>query len=81
KDGLDITLEGNEITIVGHRSEEKLPENVIYQESGHADYRRSFELDPVIDTARITAHMEQGVLTLTLPKMEKLKPRKISITE
>jgi len=79
KDGLEITLEGNELTIEGHRTEEEIPGEVIYRESRSADYRRTFELDPVIDTSRISAHVHQGVLTLTLPKLEKLKPRRIEI--
>ena len=37
-----------------------------------------FELDPSIDTAKITARLEQGVLTLTLPKAEKAKPQRIT---
>jgi HSP20 family protein len=44
-------------------------------------YRRVFELDPAIDTSKIPAKMEQGVLTLTLPKSEQVKPRKITISE
>jgi HSP20 family protein len=38
-----------------------------------------FELDPAIDTSKVSARMEQGVLTLTLPKSERVKPRKISV--
>ena len=80
KEGLEITLEGNEITILGHRQPETLKAEVLYRESRQADYRRVFELDPAIDTAKISAKVEQGVLTLTLPKAEKVKPRKISIS-
>ncbi len=79
KSGLEITLEGNEITITGRRTTEHLPGEVIMSESHHAGFRRVFELDPMIDTAKVTARMEQGVLTLTLPKSERVKPRRISV--
>ena len=79
KNGLEITLEGNEITIVGHREVEPLSGEALFRESRHADYQRVFELDPAIDTARISAKVDQGVLTLTLPKSEKVKPRKITV--
>jgi HSP20 family protein len=55
--------------------------DLVYGESRPLDYRRVFELDPSIDAARITAKVEQGVLTLTLPKAESVKPRKIAVTE
>ena len=79
KDGLEITLEGNEITIVGRRQAESASGQLLFRESRVADFRRVFELDPAIDTARISAKMEQGILTLTLPKSERVKPRKITV--
>jgi HSP20 family protein len=79
KDGLEITLEGNEITITGHRNTEPLSGQPLFRESHHADFQRVFELDPAIDTSRIAARMNQGVLFLTLPKSEKVKPRKINV--
>ena len=79
KDGLEITLEGNEITIIGRRQPEILKAEVLYRESRPADYRRVFELDPAIDSAKISAKIDQGVLTLQLPKTEKVKPKKISV--
>lgn len=79
KEGLEIMLEGNEITIVGHRKNEVMTGTPLFRERALVDYRRVFELDPAIDTARIAATMDQGVLSLSLPKSEKVKPRKIAV--
>ena len=57
-----------------------LPETeLFYRESSAADFRRVFEVDPAIEAAKISARMEQGILTLTLPKAEAAKPRKIAV--
>jgi HSP20 family protein len=79
KDGLEITVEGNEISITGRRGPETAVGEPIFRERQRVDFRRVFELDPAIDTGRIAARMEQGVLTLTLPKSERVKPRKITV--
>jgi HSP20 family protein len=79
KDGLEVLLEGNELTIVGERSHDTEDRQLLYRESFDQDYRRSFELDPTIDTKRISARMENGMLHLELPKAEEVKPRKIAI--
>jgi HSP20 family protein len=81
KGGLEITLEGNEITLVGRRAAEPVNGEVLHRERSTVDYRRVFELDPAIDTHRISAKMEQGMLTLALPKSERVKPRKITVSE
>lgn len=78
KEGLEVLLEGNELTIIGHRQPFEGGEP-LYRESYHYDFRRTFELDPMIDTGRITARMESGVLFLELPKAERVKPRKIAV--
>ena len=51
----------------------------LFQESQNRDYWRLFELDPAIDTSKASAKIEQGILTLALPKSEKVKPRKIAV--
>lgn len=79
KSGLEITLENNEITITGRRSASAPGQETLFRESQDADFRRVFELDPAIDTARISAQMDQGVLSLTLPKSERVKPRRINV--
>ena len=79
KEGLEITLEGNEMTIVGQRKDEVVPGEPLFRERVLTDYRRVFELDPAIDAGKIAAKMDQGLLTLTLPKSERVKPRKITV--
>ena len=79
KDGLEVTVEGNELTIIGRRKWD-LPEGEIcYCESPLADYRRVFELGSDVDTEKITAEMQQGVLKLHLPKSERAKPKKVEV--
>lgn len=79
KDGLEVTVENGQLTIVGHRASAEVRGREVYRESRTSDYRRAFELDPAIDTTKITAKIDQGVLTLHLPKAEAVKPRKITV--
>jgi HSP20 family protein len=80
KDGVSVSLEGNLLTLEGRRARATAPETEsLYRETQDADFRRVFEVDPAIDGERITARIEQGVLTLTLPKAEAAKPRKITV--
>jgi HSP20 family protein len=79
KEGLEITVEGNELTIVGHRNSERVNGQTLFRERRLADFRRSFELDPAIDSGKVTAKIDQGIVTVTLPKSEKVKPRKITV--
>ena len=80
KDGLDISVESNELTIVGRRSLPKIEGALIHHESRPENFQRTFELDPSIDGDKISAKIEQGLVTLTLPKAEHIKPRKIPVS-
>jgi len=80
KDGLDISVENNELSIVGRRANKPVEGAVLHRESSPHDYRRSFEIDPSIDTGKISARITQGVVTLILPKAEEVKPRKITVS-
>jgi HSP20 family protein len=81
KSGLQITVENGELVIVGRRTAYESPGTLLYGETRPVDYRRVFEVDHSIDSARITAKIEQGVLKLTLPKSEAVKPRKITVAD
>jgi HSP20 family protein len=79
KSGLELTVENGELLIVGHRRRIDSIGEPVYREMRTNDYRRVYELDPSIDTGKINARIEQGLLTVTLPKAETVKPRKIAV--
>ena len=80
KDGLEISVENNELTIVGRRSLPAVEGTLIHRESRPENFRRAFEIDPSIDADKISAKIDQGLVTLTLPKAEHVKPRKITVS-
>ena len=78
---VDIDLREGRLTLDGKiNSPEELKETSVYREFNWGDYYRQFTLSNVIDQPKITAKMDQGVLRLTLPKVEKAKPQKIQVT-
>lgn len=79
REGLHLTVEGNELTLLGRRENNGLNSGALWRESLEADYRRVFELNPAIDARGIEAKLEQGFLTVRLPKSERAKPRKITV--
>ncbi|HEX7518188.1 MAG TPA: Hsp20/alpha crystallin family protein [Chthoniobacterales bacterium] len=79
KENLEMWVENNELTILGRRSMPSVEGTLIHRESRSENFRRSFEIDPSIDAGKISAKIEQGVVTLTLPKAEQVKPRKIAV--
>lgn len=77
---LNIDLRENTLTLVGEvfPAEDTNEEDVVIEyETGK--YFRQFTLSEVVDQDRIVARLNDGVLRLTLPKIEKATPRKIEI--
>jgi HSP20 family protein len=79
KDGIEVTVENGDLLIVGHRRPLEVSGEPLYRESRLYDFRRVYELDPSIDTSRISARIENGLLIVNLPKAEKVKPRRIEV--
>jgi HSP20 family protein len=79
KETLEMWVENNELTIVGRRSLPAVEGTLLHRESRVENFRRTFELDPSIDAEKISAKIVQGVVSLTLPKAERVKPRKIAV--
>jgi HSP20 family protein len=79
---LDISVTGAELTIKVQRPE-VTEEGVIYhrQERPQGDFTRVVPLPCEIDADKVAAELRNGVLTLTLPKAESAKPRKIQVAQ
>ncbi len=80
RDHLDIDVRDNVLTLTGQVQEPDTRFNPVYTEYGVGGYLRRFNLSNKIDQSKIQANMNDGVLTLTLPKAERLQPRKVNIT-
>ena len=80
KDRLSLQIEGDTLTIEGEVALE-MPEDI---EASHAEvrlprYRRLFTLSKELDTGKVAAEFNQGVLKLRIPKAEHAQPRRIEI--
>jgi len=80
KNGVEISFDSGKLTLVGHRAQKTTPGERLHVESTGRDYRRVFDLDPMIDSSHISANLDQGMLTIHLPKQESAKPRKIAVS-
>jgi len=80
RENLDITIENNELHIEGKVVADYMKEeNLEYSEYRLYNYHRSFLVGDSVNREGIHASLSEGVLTLVLPKSEKVKPKKIEI--
>jgi HSP20 family molecular chaperone IbpA len=79
-DDIDIDFKEGVLTLHG-RVERRQTEGTHYalEEYGIGDFHRTFQVSEQIDAGRISAAYKDGVLTLRLPKLERVKPRKIAV--
>lgn len=80
KDGLEITAEDGQLRILGRRAWQRPAAwTPVYRETSDAAYELVLSHDNAIDADQIAAELRDGVLRVSLPKQEALKPRRIAV--
>lgn len=82
KEDLDVTINDGMLTInaeTRYEHDEKQKGRVIRQERRYGKYVRSMRLGNDVDDSKVSADYTDGILTLTLPKSEEVKPKKIDV--
>lgn len=81
KDEVKLAIENRVLTISGEKKFERNEDNhnIHLQETAYGEFSRSFNLGDGIDDSQIKADYKDGILTITLPKSEKVVARQIDI--
>jgi HSP20 family protein len=81
KEDLDVSMNEETVTIRGHTSREEKTESGNYYRSeiSHGEFVRTVGLPSAVDAEKATAKLENGVLELTLPKVERAKRHAIKV--
>jgi HSP20 family protein len=70
----------NQVTIQGERKPDETLQGAWHRrERGFGRFQRSFTLPAAVDTDKVEARLEHGILRLTLPKAEEARPRRIAV--
>jgi HSP20 family molecular chaperone IbpA len=81
RESLDVSLEDGVLTVEGRLDFSKYEGlEPVYTEYNVGHYARSFSLSDKVDQENIAAKIEDGVLTLTLPKAQAARPRRIAVS-
>jgi HSP20 family protein len=77
---LEVTVEGDELSIRGARTTPLAEgQSFLHRERSQGTFQRSIRLPFAVDADAVEARLEQGVLTVTLPKAKALRPRRVAV--
>lgn len=80
-DDIDVSVISDTLTLSGRRDAPECGEDVRYhrRERGCGSFTRTFQLPFLVDSGKVQAEFEKGVLHITLPRAEADKPKKITV--
>ncbi len=78
-DGIDVSFDDGVLTVHATVQPRTIPGRAILREYGVGDYRRAFRLGEDFDASQITAECRAGVLTVRVPRLAAVRPRKIEV--
>ena len=76
---MQITIEGDTLTIKGEIKGPLNNVNYLVQERGYGEFSRTLRLNIPVQADKAEASFDKGILTLTIPKQEEIKPKTITI--
>ncbi len=76
---LKVAVKDGILSVEARRNQNGKDGNYLFRETSHQDYYRNFELGENLDPEKISAHYQNGVLTIVCQKKEKLLPRTIQV--
>jgi len=79
KEGFEVKIEGNELSITGERRDDESRGRFLLRERRAGAYRKLFTLDETISRDKVDASLVNGILTIKLEVKEAAKPRRIEI--
>ena len=81
KEDIKVTLQDNVLTVSGEKKKESEEKNKIYRrvERSYGTFVRTFEMPSTVDPNKINAEFKDGILTVTLAKIEESKPKEIQV--
>lgn len=78
---VEVTLEGNVLTIRGQKKEKQEQKNVQYhyRQRRYGQFVQQFQLPSTVDGSKVTANLQDGVLRVQIEKRPEVKPRKVAV--
>jgi len=82
KDDVKVSVQDNILTLSGEKKQEKVEKDANYHrmERSYGSFSRSFTLPTSVQPDKVKANYKDGILRITLPKSEEVKPKQIPIT-
>ena len=78
---IDVSIASNVLTIIGTKKEEKEEKkgNYYKKESLSGSFQRTLSLPAAVDGEKVAAQLENGFLSISIPKKEESKPKQITV--